>query len=140
MFSVDNFYDFFVAEYGHKKTNNFIMTYQPHGSKDLHNLEPYGIKLADCLGPTGQENLKQFKRIVMHDQEPLFLDYVDTYRKTLDNQKNLLTQNPRQLETLNRLKIGAKDGNVVDYMRRKIKNQAIKNGANMLHSFFIIVK
>jgi len=125
MFSVDNFYDFFVADYGHKKTNNFIMTYQPHGSKDLHNLEPHGVKLAEMLSSTGQENFKQFKRIVMHDQEPLFLDYVDTYRKTLDDRKNLLIQNPRQSESLNKLKKSAKNGNLIDFIRRKIKNQAI---------------
>lgn len=89
MFSVDNFYDVFYANYGWEKTQNFLMVFKPHGSKDLHNLEPFGPLLCD--------NPNSYDRIVMHDQEPLFLDYLDTYRSKLENQKNsLFFANERQ--------------------------------------------
>jgi len=122
MFSVNNFYDFFISEYGHEKTNNFVMTYQPHGSKDLHNLEPYGVKLAST---NGQENFKQFKRIVMHDQEPLFLGYVDTYRRTLDSQKNLYVKNDNQNRVLKHLQKNANNSDVFAFIRLLMKDHSI---------------
>lgn len=84
MFSVDNFYDFIHSNFGFEKTGNFVLTFQPHGSKDLHNLEPF-IDI-----PQTEEQFSNSYRIVMHDQEPLFLDYLDTYRYLLQEQKNLL--------------------------------------------------
>jgi hypothetical protein len=119
MFSVDNFYDFFVAEYGHKKTNNFIMIYQPHGSKDLHNLEPFGVD-------PGTTDFKStdFTRIVMHDQEPVFLDYVDTYRKTLSTQKNVLTINNNQKKMVEVL-TQKKDLNLFDFIRTLFRESPI---------------
>jgi hypothetical protein len=122
MFSVDNFYDFFVSEYGHKKTNNFIMTYQPYGSKDLHNLEPFGFD-PNTLAADDFTSTK-FKRIVMHDQEPVFLDYVDTYRKTLPTQKNVLTINNNQKRIVEVL-TQKKDQNLFDFMRTLFKESSI---------------
>ena len=118
MFSVDNFYDFFVAEYGHKKTNNFIMIYQPHGSKDLHNLEPFGVD------PSTDFKSTEFTRIVMHDQEPVFLDYVDTYRKTLSTQKNVLTINNNQKKMVEVL-TQKKDLNLFDFIRTLFRESPI---------------
>ena len=113
MFSVDNFYDFFVREYGHEKTNNLVMIYQPHGTKDLHNLEPFAVT-RDNLS----SKFLSFKRIVMHDQEPLNLKYMDTYRKNLRDQKNLLIQGENQRKTLEfNLKKYANDCDVFDFMR-----------------------
>jgi hypothetical protein len=121
MFSVDNFYDFFTAEYGHEKTSNLVMTYQPHGSKDLHNLEPFVFDLSEEF----QRKLIEFKRIIMHDQEPLFLDYVDTYRKTLQDQKNLHVENHNQNNVLTQLKKHAAQGTVFEFMRRVMKHRPI---------------
>jgi len=118
MFSVDNFYDFFVAEYGHNKTNNFVVTFQPHGSKDLHNLEPFGINPQD-----DQEKLSKFNRIIMHDQEPVFLDYMSTYRKSLANQKNcFIVENQRQQARLDRLSKLDIDLDIAEFLRRSVTN------------------
>ena len=123
MFSVDNFYDFFVAEYGHEKTNNFIMTFQPHGSKDFHNLEPFGIATATITQDHLEKLLKLFKRIIMHDQEPVSLDYIDTYRKTISAQKNFQILNNRQAEVLERYKKnGLHHDTVFDFMYGKVKD------------------
>lgn len=122
MFSVDNFYDFFVSEYGHKKTNNFIMIYQPHGSKDLHNLEPFGVDPSTLTIPVYKST--NFTRIVMHDQEPVFLDYMDTYRKTLSTQKNVLTINNNQKKMLEILTQN-KDLNLFDFIQTLFKESPI---------------
>ena len=121
MFSVDNFYDFFVAEYGHEKTHNLIMTFQPHGSKDLHNLEPFGI---DSTMSDFDFKYQNFNRIIMHDQEPVCLGYMDTYRKTLSTQKNFVVQNYNQktlLEALER----KKDFELFDFMQIVMRKHPI---------------
>jgi hypothetical protein len=118
MFSVDNFYDFFVHEYGQEKTNNLVMIFRPHGSKDLHNLEPSAVTQADFY-----KKFFSFKRIVMHDQEPLNLNYMDTYRKTLSDQKNLLILNENQKKAVElTLKKHANDCDVFDFMRLIMKD------------------
>ena len=98
MFSVDNFYDFFNSNYGWNKTKNLIMIFHPHGSKDLHNLEPFGIDTDTILEI--YKNSIQINKIIMHDQEPLFLDYFDTYRNAIINQKKLQIANEYQKEKL----------------------------------------
>lgn len=87
MFSVDNFYDYFNSCYGFEKTNNLVKVFNPHGSKYLHNLEPFGL-LRDTVYQI--QNGAKHGSIVMHDQEPLFLDHLDTYRSILLHQKNSL--------------------------------------------------
>ena len=84
MFSVDNFYDYFFATYGPDSGRNLILTFQPHGAKELHNLQPFGT-------PGVDPHIKNttYDSIVMHDQEPLFLDYMDTYRDNLAKGKSL---------------------------------------------------
>jgi hypothetical protein len=123
MFSVDNFYSFFTSEYGHGKTSNLVMIYQPHGSKDLHNLEPFGVNFD--VAQEVQKKLLESKRIIMHDQEPLFLDYVDTYRRTLDVQKNLHVKNDNQNNVLKNLQKHANNSDVFAFMRLMTKDYPI---------------
>jgi len=85
MFSVDNFYEYFCSNWGWHKTKNLVMVFQPHGSKDLHNLESFGID-QDSVSRI-YKNSVRLKTIVMHDQEPLFLDYLDTYRTAVRQKK-----------------------------------------------------
>jgi len=121
MFSVDNFYDFFVHEYGHEKTNNLVMIFRPHGAKDLHNLEPFAVTQSDF-----NKDFISFKRIVMHDQEPLDLNYMDTYRKTLCDQKNLLIQGENQRKAIEfNLKKHANDCDVFEFMRLVMEDRPI---------------
>jgi hypothetical protein len=123
MFSVDNFYDFFTSEYGYEKTGNLVMTYQPHGSKDLHNLEPFGVNFD--VAQDLQKKILESNRIIMHDQEPLFLDYVDTYRRTLSSQKNLHIQNDNQNNVLKNLQKHADNSDVFAFMRLMMKDRPI---------------
>jgi len=88
MFSVDNFYDCFCSNWGWNKTKNFVMIFQPHGSKDLHNLVPFGIGQNTVIDL--QTKQSYLNKIIMHDQEPLFLDYLDTYRNMILTQKKSL--------------------------------------------------
>lgn len=103
MFSVNNFYNFFHSTYGPYSTSNVIMTFQPHGSKDLHTLEPFGITPDN--DPNFQNICMKNSRIVLHDQEPLFLNHIGTYRYMLSNCKNLLHSiNDNQEQNIDRLK------------------------------------
>jgi hypothetical protein len=75
------------------------MIFQPHGSKDLHNLAPIGID--KNTESEIFENHTYVNRIIMHDQEPLSLAYLDTYRNSILNQKkSLITINQDQKEKL----------------------------------------
>lgn len=119
MFSVDNFYDLFYANYGFEKTGRLIFTFQPHGSKDLHNLEPFILDTRSL--PDYATNYHSYKRIIMHDQEPVILDYVDTYRKKLLEQKNdLYCANPQQAERLQRLSKKAEPQDSAEFFRKSI--------------------
>jgi len=85
MFSVDSFYDFFVANYGQDKTNNIIFIFQPHGSKYLHDIVGFSIDTETILQHHGS-----FGKILLHDQEPFSLGYLDTYRNHLIERKKHL--------------------------------------------------
>lgn len=119
MFSVDNFYDFVYSNYGPEKTNNFILTFQPHGSKDLHNLEPFvdsPLSMPDFV-----TRMCASGRLVMHDQEPLFLDYLHTYRFMLQHQKNLIyCANERQLQRVNRLIEYPEDLSNIEFLKKAV--------------------
>lgn len=121
MFSVDNFYDFFVSEYGYEKTNNLIMIFNPHGSKDLHNLEPFGMNPA--LSNFHQIYLDSTK-IIMHDQEPVLLGYMDTYRNSIRDQKNLAIANDKQQKLLNKLANNS-DRDLIDFIELVVKKSSI---------------
>ena len=119
MFSVNNFYDFVYSNYGPDRTNNFILAFHPHGSKDLHNLET----LVDNPNnrPNFNTRISASSRIVMHDQEPLFLDYLNTYRFMLQHRKNLLySSNQIQLERIEQLSKYSKDLSNIDFFKRAI--------------------
>ncbi len=121
MFSVDNFYDFFVSDYGNEKTENLVMLFQPHGAKDLHNLEPFGVDLTKL---SELEHLKTiYGRIIMHDQEPLFIDHFDTYKHRLANQKNLIIANERQAQRAQKLSQYPDDITGVDFLKKSLKTQ-----------------
>lgn len=81
MFSVDNFYTIFQSHYGYPRTNNMVYLFQPHGSKKWHDLVP-GLP-SNLIKNMSLANRTLFGKIVMHDQEPLFIDSLNTYRDSL---------------------------------------------------------
>jgi hypothetical protein len=113
MFSVDNFYDYFFATYGPDSGRNLILTFQPHGAKELHNLQPFGTTAVD---PRIKNTT--YDSIVMHDQEPLFLDYMDTYRDNLAKGK-ILGQfaNDKQQKLAAKFSQIASSVDVIDFLK-----------------------
>lgn len=119
MFSVDNFYDHIFSNYGLEKTKNLVMVFQPHGSKDLHNLEIWGVNPLTILDFKTKK--ARYGRLVMHDQEPFFLDYVDTYRKNLiDQKKQFFFSNEHQVESFNILSEYAPKRESGEFFRRAL--------------------
>lgn len=120
MFSVDNFYDFFNSNYGWNKTKNLIMVFQPHGSKDWHQLTPYGLD--EEIYNVNPKILSTSGRIIMHDQEPLSIHNLDTYRKKIQHSKNKTIPNNshenRMLEILYDL---PSNNSIPDWLRLYLK-------------------
>jgi hypothetical protein len=130
MFSVNNFYDFVVAEYDFKKTQNFVMTFCRHGSKDLHELHGFGVD------PSTIENFNHLfstsPKIIMHDQEPVSLKYLDTYKdrmmseqKKVDHLKNSDKVSDRRYHMLSNFQ----NGTLIDFIKFAInpKKNNFKN-------------
>ena len=97
MFSVDNFYDFLDSHYGWDQTGSMLWRFFPHGSKRLFDLKPYynseKFKSDPCFWNMGGS-------IILHDQEPLNLDLLSTYRQfryDLKKEPIWLEQDPRDL-------------------------------------------
>jgi len=117
MFSVDNFYDCFFANYGLEKTKNLVLTFQPHGTKDLHNLEEFGMDSRTI--PEFEYKKKIYGKIVMNDQEPFSLDYLDTYRQNISNQKNsIFIANPSQFRKAERISQFPSDITTIEVFRK----------------------
>lgn len=78
MFSVDNFYDFLDSHYGWDRTGSMLWRFFPHGSKQLCDLKPYynSEKIKSDLFFWNMGGV-----IILHDQEPLNLDLLSTYRQ-----------------------------------------------------------
>ena len=78
MFSVDNFYDFLDSHYGWQQTQTMLWRFFPDGSKQLFELRPYydsekihSDEFSWSMGGV----------MLLHDQEPLNLDLLTTYRQ-----------------------------------------------------------
>lgn len=86
MFDPDNFYEVLRCEYGWPRTQNILMHFYPHGSKNLMSLTPLlAIEEKNIwynkFNP-GDQSI--FGKIILHDQEPFFIDdAVYTYRQHL---------------------------------------------------------
>jgi hypothetical protein len=125
MFSVNNFYNYFAAEYGFEKTKNFIVTFLPHGSKDLHRLESFGFNSSNinnfyrdvyCVNP----------KIIMHDQEPISLAYWNIYKDTLVAQQNKvehLKYSNHRSDRLYRRLTNFQGNNLTEFIKLAISSQ-----------------
>lgn len=78
MFSVDNFYDFLDSHYGWHRTQTMLWRFFPDGSKQLFELRPY----YDSEKIHSDEfSWNMAGVMLLHDQEPLNLDLLSTYRQ-----------------------------------------------------------
>jgi hypothetical protein len=107
MFSVNNFYDFLDSHYGWHQTQSMLWRFYPDGSKQLFESRPY----YDSKKIVSDEFFKWSMGgvILLHDQEPIKLDLLTTYRQFrydlkkdplwLDhNPKDLLLMHTRSIE------------------------------------------
>jgi hypothetical protein len=91
MFSVDNFYYFFKTKYGWKKHQ--VLTWLPteHGNKNLAEWIRWE-NISDCIDSNGVWDHARhdiYGSVILHDQEPFYLDVLDIYRiKNSDDLKD----------------------------------------------------
>lgn len=73
MFSVNNFYDIFNSHFCGAEKNNSLWLFTPHGSKDWRDIDRHTyISSGDNYGA-----------IIMHDQEPFFVESLDKFKNDL---------------------------------------------------------
>lgn len=121
MFDPDNFYEILRCKYSWPRTPNLLLYFQPHGSKNLSNLKPFG---------KDQINDIAFGKIVLHDQEPFsFIDAAHTYRQyeksvKIDrrSQKILDNHSPETLITM-----GLKSGMQPIFCHSEVNSADIKS-------------
>jgi hypothetical protein len=125
MFSVDNFYTIFQSHYDWPRKDNIVYLFYPHGSKKWNELVPQ--LPAPLIKGMSHGKRTLFGKIVMHDQEPLFVESLNTYRDwLLQNKKTEHHNLYRSLDNIDLLHLELKSGKIPILCHSELNSEDVK--------------